>query len=470
MRSAPAARAHDGLRPRQRAPARLVCLTTLGTAVAACGDARVPTAPARGPAESVHAQAAMSAASPADHPGVQYECQLPAAGTDLQLLFQQPQTGELAYWSLHGAALRSAGALPGVPASWAGLTAVGGSVFWTVPPSVAVMERRFAGFTTLVDRGQFHPTAPDPWRVVAIGSVNNPGYSVIWRHPVSGEVVVWEVADVNVAPFVLRSVSNGAVPLAWRVETAGDLDGDGESDLFWVNDANGARVVWLLRHGAYASTVDLGVVPTAWRIGGVADLDGDGQRDIVWQSTTTGHLVTWIMSNGAYVRTVPTATRLGEQARVPTPWRLFGVQRAAPVPAPAPKRLGIHLGAQQSAAVGSTLPLYATGDMVCSAFGPGQGTPPWNGDPSTFPPGYIPPPYIPPCYLNPAEVLPPRYTVTWTSSASGLAAVAPDAAHPLWGIVTALGVTGVPVTVTATLRDPCGGIIAITSVAVTVTP
>jgi hypothetical protein len=143
------------------------------------------------------------------------------------------------------------------------------------------------------------------WRIETVGDLNGDGMSdLIWRNYSTGDVNVWYM---NVWYMTGATYIGGAnlyrVPdLNWRIETAGDFDGDGRDDLIWRNYATGAVNVWFLDGGRYVSGASLYSVPDPnWKIEGSGDFNGDGKRDLLWRNYSTGAVNVWFLDGTRYV-------------------------------------------------------------------------------------------------------------------------------------------------------------------------
>lgn len=81
----------------------------------------------------------------------------------------------------------------------------------------------------------------------------------------------------------------------WRIAAAGDLDGDGRTDILWRHLGTGEHEVWLNEPGGPAR-VGLDREPDPdWRVAAMADLDGDGRADLMWRNATDGAGEVWLM-------------------------------------------------------------------------------------------------------------------------------------------------------------------------------
>ena len=165
----------------------------------------------------------------------------------------------------------------------------------------------------------FPATAPLEWSIVdGRGDYDGDGRSdILWRNT-AGTVAMWRMTAIDgVAGFAFF----GTAPTAtWTLaEGAGDYDGDGRSDLLWV-DTSGQVVIWSLNFATQSFTPrPVTSVGSGWRVlDGAVDLDGDRRSDIVWQNDA-GQVVVWLM-DGATIKQSRSQGAIGSE------WRLIGRQ------------------------------------------------------------------------------------------------------------------------------------------------
>lgn len=167
----------------------------------------------------------------------------------------------------------------------------------------------------------------DPnWKVDAAGDVDGDGKAdLIWRNQADGRLAVWYMSGKTVrATF---SLSVPARPdLNWKIVGAGDINRDGKADILWQNTATGALDIWALN--GYQVIGQSGPLPGSadlnWRVGGVGDVNGDGSADLIWQHNATGDLGVWFL-NGTSVIGQFGLTMNGSAVRVSDlHWKVVG--------------------------------------------------------------------------------------------------------------------------------------------------
>jgi hypothetical protein len=100
--------------------------------------------------------------------------------------------------------------------------------------------------------------------------------------------------DVTFWPDFAKSqaVTPRQVRTLWRVDTVGDMDGDGVGDLVWRFtgqtpnlDDTGVSYVWFMnRDGTVAQVRKRGGAPLSWTLLGSSDVNNDGAADMVYVS------------------------------------------------------------------------------------------------------------------------------------------------------------------------------------------
>ena len=147
------------------------------------------------------------------------------------------------------------------------------------------------------------------WNTEAFGDFTGDGRSdVLWRHSATGQVAMWEFTTSG-------ALANGGIvytvsDLNWRIQGAGDFDGDLDDEVLWRHATTNQMAMWefsgrtLLNGGIFAT-----VSSSDWRTQGIGDFNGDGRDDIVFRHAATQAVAVWDMNgrtivNGNVVATV----------------------------------------------------------------------------------------------------------------------------------------------------------------------
>jgi hypothetical protein len=154
----------------------------------------------------------------------------------------------------------------------------------------------------------FPATASPQWTIVdARGDYDGDGRTdVLWRNA-EGTVAIWRMTALDA---VADTVFFGTAPIGrWRLaDGAGDYDGNGRSDLLWV-DVDGNVVIWFLDMAARSfRAVSLGSAGPGWRVlDASSDLNGDARSDIVWQDLS-GAVAVWLVNERGIIGARPIGT------------------------------------------------------------------------------------------------------------------------------------------------------------------
>jgi glucose/arabinose dehydrogenase len=161
------------------------------------------------------------------------------------------------------------------------------------------------------------------WKIRGAADFDRDGWmDLIWQHQGSGAIGVWLMNGTRLRDAHLFSPDMVA-DLGWRIVGAGDMNGDGHTDLVWQHDTNGSIATWLMNGSSMRSAILLSpgqVADTNWKIRGVTDFNADRQPDLIWQNQVTGHVSVWFMRGTELADGV----RFTPESVADTNWQIVG--------------------------------------------------------------------------------------------------------------------------------------------------
>jgi Ca2+-binding RTX toxin-like protein len=136
-----------------------------------------------------------------------------------------------------------------------------------------------------------HPAGSLP---SAIGDFNGDGTSdILWLNATTLGVDVWKISNgqwagsVNITPH----------PAGYQLAPTGDFNGDGIGDVLWYNPTTRDADLWKISNGQWEGSVDIGTHPAGYQPTASGDFNHDGVSDILWYNSTNGDVDVWKMSN-----------------------------------------------------------------------------------------------------------------------------------------------------------------------------
>lgn len=133
------------------------------------------------------------------------------------------------------------------------------------------------------------------WEIQGLGDFNHDAKAdILWRNPNNGSLLIWHMdgAEARTGKALSDSAWQG-----WLIKGLGDFNASLDLDLLWRNQQDGQLRIWLMeRGGLKESAATSGAEPLAdWRLKGLGNLDGDGKSDLLWLDRQTGAVHVWLM-------------------------------------------------------------------------------------------------------------------------------------------------------------------------------
>ncbi|MBF0337057.1 MAG: DUF1566 domain-containing protein [Nitrospirae bacterium] len=203
--------------------------------------------------------------------------------------------------------------------------------------TVVVMFLTSYGITASVDQGtgtiSCTPTNPTSGNTVVCTITPGSGQTLL-KLTDNGATVTSSVTGTspNLTYTITNVSSNHAivasfsgVSTSYGIVYKGDFNGDGVSDILWVNSSDNMVAVWFMGTGTYSTATSYGYTVSGWSVKAIADFNGDGKADILWQNSTSGALAMWTTSSDGMSVTAAAVTMSSVPMALSTSeWNLIG--------------------------------------------------------------------------------------------------------------------------------------------------
>ena len=146
------------------------------------------------------------------------------------------------------------------------------------------------------------PTVTLDWEIMGVGDFNGDGFAdILWLNTQTGQPQIWLLSCTADGGGSCRQLDGGAPtppPRDWQIVGTGDFNGDGRTDILWFNNTTRQALVWLItRDGKsfFFSASPALTPPPPWQVQETGDFNGDGTSDILWLNPMTGQLLVWLI-------------------------------------------------------------------------------------------------------------------------------------------------------------------------------
>jgi hypothetical protein len=150
------------------------------------------------------------------------------------------------------------------------------------------------------------------------GDFNGDGKTdLLMLNDTSHAVQIWQMNGTTVTSKTTVGTINDAA--GWHFQDTGDFNGDGKTDLLFLNDTTHGVAIWQMNGNTVTSSPQIGTVAAGWHYSGLADTNGDHKTDILFANDTTHGLAVWQM-DGTHVTASPQIGTVNAAAD----WHLVG--------------------------------------------------------------------------------------------------------------------------------------------------
>jgi hypothetical protein len=158
------------------------------------------------------------------------------------------------------------------------------------------------------------------WGYRATGDFNGDGKTdLLFLNSVTHGIAVWQMDGTQIAASPQIGTINDAG--GWHFADVGDFNGDGKSDLLFLNVTTHGVAVWQMDGTQITASPQIGLINAAggWQFDSLRDFNGDGKTDLLFQNTTTHGVAVWQM-DGTQITASPQIGAINAAAD----WHLIG--------------------------------------------------------------------------------------------------------------------------------------------------
>ncbi|UHQ22675.1 VCBS repeat-containing protein [Lysobacter sp. 5GHs7-4] len=138
------------------------------------------------------------------------------------------------------------------------------------------------------------------WLPHRSADLNGDGKSdIVWINRSQRKMAYWVMDGTR----VLRTGVYDFDAANYTLAGVGDFDGDGREDLLWRHQRNHVLYQWRSRSDGHFDQQYVGTVSGIWRLDATPDLNGDSRSDLVWINLEEDQVAYWWMNGATIQRT-----------------------------------------------------------------------------------------------------------------------------------------------------------------------
>ncbi|MBR0757377.1 VCBS repeat-containing protein [Bradyrhizobium jicamae] len=221
------------------------------------------------------------------------------------LLFTNSSTNGVAVWQMDGAHMTQDGQVAIMPsgfhfAATGDFNGDGKTDLLTINDTThqaAVMLMNGTQATSQTTIGTIN--AAGGWQFEGTGDFNGDGKTdLLFLNSTTHGVAIWEMNGTQVTANPQIGIMNAAS--GWHFADVGDFNGDGKSDLLFLNDTTGGVAVWQMNGTQVTANPQIGIMDAGFHYVGQGDYNGDGKSDLLFENDTTHAVSAWEL-NGTQI-------------------------------------------------------------------------------------------------------------------------------------------------------------------------
>lgn len=143
------------------------------------------------------------------------------------------------------------------------------------------------------------------WKLQTTGDLNGDGQDdILLRNFVAGQNLLWQMTPNGEAIAQERLIGRDVPDANWSLSGTGDFDGDGINDILLRNEAADQIVAWYMNTDGTIkseSLVGRGFGDNNWKIVATEDFNGDEFTDILLNNALSGQTLLWTMNGSSII-------------------------------------------------------------------------------------------------------------------------------------------------------------------------